>query len=197
MAKIIKIGSATNAPKLVGSFRTARKSTTNPFQNSNFEGNTLQFADIFEGFEPKSTSKLRMIASSVAGSMNKFRSCFAEPIVNFVKRVGGTISSAWDYALNTNVGDIPAIKAFSDFMNTPICMPDSITTYLDGIKAKISGSISALATSKYANLGKNISAKVDAMLAKINHKKISAALSVAELEEMWKAETALELGGAA
>ena len=214
MAKIIKIGSVTDTPKLAGSIKTVRKSTTNPFSNSNFEGNTLQFADIFEGFEPKSTSKLRMIASSVAGSMNKFKSSITEPIVNFVKRVSGGISSAWDYAVNTNikdipgikqvnnvlntpinlprVSDIPGLKQVNEILNTPICLPESITAPFAGLKAGIKGKIGAL-----TGLGKDVSSAIDVLKAKMGHKKISAETPVSELEAMWKDIIALNHSEAA
>ena len=58
MAKIIKVGSQSITPnKIANPFRTSRNSTTNPFKYSNFEGNTLQFADVFEGFESKKIGK--------------------------------------------------------------------------------------------------------------------------------------------
>ena len=85
--RINNVGLTPNQ-KCANPFKTSRNSTTNPFQNVNFEGNTLQFADVFEGFQPKNTSKLKMITSSVAGSMTKLRNSITEPIVNFVKRIG-------------------------------------------------------------------------------------------------------------
>lgn len=105
MAKIIKIGSQNLTPnKIANPFKTSRTSTTNPFKYNNFEGNTLPFevaADVFQGTKAKSADKLRMIASSVTGSMNKMRSSITEPIVNFVNKVRGGISNAWDYAKST------------------------------------------------------------------------------------------------
>ena len=58
--RINNVGLTPNQ-KCANPFKTSRNSTTNPFQNVNFEGNTLQFADVFEGFQPKNTSKLKMI----------------------------------------------------------------------------------------------------------------------------------------
>ena len=83
MAKIIKVGSQTITPnKIANPFKTTRTSTTNPFKYNNFEGNTLQFADVFEGFKPSfkaaPVNKMRMIASSVTGSMNKIKSSIPE-----------------------------------------------------------------------------------------------------------------------
>lgn len=108
MAKIIKVGSQnptfTSQNKKASFIHTQRNSNemTNPFKFTNFEGNTLQFADVFEGFKPSfKASKLRMVAASVTGSMNKMKSSF-EPIVNFVNRVTGYASSAWNYAKNTS-----------------------------------------------------------------------------------------------
>ena len=63
MAKIIKIGSmnTTLTSKTANLAKTSRQGNiTNPFKFSNFEGNTLQFADVFEGFEPKKQNKLKI-----------------------------------------------------------------------------------------------------------------------------------------
>lgn len=199
MAKIIKVGSQNLTPKIANPFKTSRNSTTNPFKYSNFEGNTLKFADVFEGFEPKQTSKLKMIASSVAGSMNKMRSSIAEPIVNFVNRIRGGVASAWDYAKNTNISDVAGIKNIADAMN--------------GIGNGISGKVSAL-NENFALIGKNISSKMDflnkdvtdlgkemaakwsALIKKHSHRIDPATTSVAEIEQMWKDEIAL-MGGVA
>ena len=106
MAEIDKVTGFNQGQKIANPFKTSRSmSTPNPFKYSNFEGNTLPFADVFEGFENKNVSKVRMISSSVMGSMTKFRSSITEPIVNFVNRIGAGISSAWDYAKNTTVTD--------------------------------------------------------------------------------------------
>lgn len=203
MAKIIKVGSQNLTPKIANPFKTSRNSTTNPFKYSNFEGNTLQFADVFEGFEPKHTNKLKMIASSVAGSMNKMRNGIAEPIINFVNRVRGGISNAWDYAKNTNVSEVAGIKIISAAMND----------LGNGISNGISNRLSAL-NENVSNLGKGISSKFDflnrdvmdlgkdmaakwANLVKQHSHHINPeTTSVAEIEQMWKDEIAL-LGGAA
>ena len=75
MAKIDKVSGFNLGQKIANPFKTSRSmSTPNPCKYSNFEGNTLPFADVFEGFENKNVSKIRMISSSVMGSMTKFRS---------------------------------------------------------------------------------------------------------------------------
>ena len=148
MAKIIKVGSQNLTPtKIANSFKTSRNSTTNPFKFSNFEGNTLQFADVFEGFEPKQTSKLRMIASSVTGSMSKMRSSIAEPIVNFVNRVRGGISSAWTYAKNTPMSEVPGFKQVNEVLNTPI----NLNINMPGM-ARISGAWTSMKDGFYSGM---------------------------------------------
>ncbi|GEM_PF-1724295 len=212
MAKIIKIASTTT-PRNANPFRTSRSVATNPFKYSNFEGNTLQFADVFEGFEPKNISKLKMIAASVTGTMNKIKSGF-EPIVNFVNRVRGGISSAWDYAKNTSVTDLPGMRTFSRVMNTPVTdlpgiktinrvmntpieinLLSGITDSLSGIKTGISGRISSI-NDNVTTFGKELSDKWTALVSKIQGSRISSDLTVNELEELWKKEIELEVGGA-
>ena len=140
MAKIIKVGSQNPTftsfkARKASSIQTHRNSNeaTNPFKFTNFEGNTLQFADVFEGFKPKSTSKLRMIASSAAGSMNKIKSSIAEPIIAFVNRV-------WDYAKNTNISDVPGIKQTKEFLLAERHLPEfhglssHLTMLKEGVK---------------------------------------------------------------
>ena len=190
MAKIIKVTSTTVTPK-VNLFRTSRNSATNPFKYSNFEGNTLQFADVFEGFEPKNTNRIKMIAASVAGSMNKIRTGF-EPIVNFVKRVSGGISDAWTYAKNTNISDIPAVKTFNDFMNRPIELKfvDDISSSISGIKVGISDKVGVL-NSEITNLCKGLGDKWNTLISKVQVKKINSDMTVSELETLWKEEIAL------
>ena len=230
MAKIIKVGSQnptftsqkTKQTKKSNPIHTHRNSNeaTNPFKFTNFEGNTLQFADVFEGFTPKSTSKLRMIASSAAGTMNKIKSGF-EPIVNFVNRVREGISSAWNYAKNTNISDVPLIKATAkagavafkatgDFLNTPLPMPSfkghlpSIKEHLPSFKGLsdsmtnigngIANGIEFLNTD-ITDITKGLTDKWTNMISKIHTRKISADMPVAELEQLWRNE--IELGGVA
>lgn len=143
MAKINNVG-LNLGQKIANPFKTSRNSTTNPFKYSNFEGNTLQFADVFEGFEPqKNTSKLKMISSSVAGSMTKLTSLLPESIVNFVNRVRDGISNAWNYAKNTNISDVKGIKAINNVMNADIMdigkgISSSISNMGKGISDKMS-----------------------------------------------------------
>lgn len=132
MAKIIKVASSTITPRNAAQFKTSRNSATNPFQYQNFEGNTLDvsaFADVFESSAIKETSKMKIIAASVAGSMHKIVSGITEPIINFVNRVKDLISSGWEYAKNTNVtehgslgGLTDGLEAVGAIMNKPISL---------------------------------------------------------------------------
>ena len=197
MAKIIKVAPATHTPSVANPFRTSRNSTTNPFKYSNFEGNTLQFADVFEGFEPKKVNKLKMIASSVAGSMNKIKSSITEPIAQFVGRVRSGISSAWDYAKNTNISDIGEVKAINNIMNTPIEIPaiSAIGNSISGMKEKIASGIGSIGHN-ILGLGDDINQRWSMVVSRFNSDKISSDMSVSELEGLWKAEiAACEAGG--
>ena len=191
MAKIIKITPAINAPKTANPFKNLHSTTTNPFKYSNFEGNTLQFADVFEGFEPKKYNKLRMIATSVAGSMHKIKTGITEPIVAFARKVKTNIVSAWDYAKNTNVSDLAAVKKFNDIMNTQIEIPGvkALETSIESMKTKVSAKIEAM-QNNVIGFGKDITTKWNTMIEKIQPKKITADMPVSELESMWRAEIA-------
>ena len=116
--------------KIVNPFKTTRNSaSTNPFKYSNFEGNTLQFADVFEGFEPKHVSKLKMITSSVIGSMTKLSNSITEPIVHFVNRIRSGIAYAWDYANNTKVTEFGTFKPLTDTIHSATgCINDILNT---------------------------------------------------------------------
>lgn len=129
MSKISKID-LNLGQKIVNPFKTTRSSaSTNPFKYSNFEGNTLQFADVFEGFEPQKISKLKMITSSVIGSMTKLSNSITEPIVHFVNRIVGGISHAWDYAKNTNVTEFGTLKPLTDTIHSASeCINDILNT---------------------------------------------------------------------
>ena len=196
MAKIIKVASSTSTPRIANQFKTSRTSTTNPFKYQNFEGNTLDisaFADVFESSAVKETSKMKLIAASVAGSMHKMVSGITEPIINFVNRIRSGISSAWDYARNTSVSDIAAFKGisdglhgFSEFMNKPIELPGSkaVGSAINGIKSHI-----GTMNENVLDLGKDIRSKWSALISRIHSgSKISADMSVAELESLWRAE---------
>ena len=209
MAKINNVG-LNLGQKIANPFKTSRNSTTNPFKYSNFEGNTLQFADVFEGFEPKKTSKLKMITSSVAGSMTKLRSSITEPIVNFVKRIGEGLSNAWTYAKNKNVSDLAGVKAINEVMSTDIVdigkgLSNSISDLGKGISEKmsflntdvsdigkgISKKMSFLNTD-VTDIGKGLAGKWNALISKVHSgNKITKDTSVEDLKAMWQNEIKL------
>ena len=186
MAKIIKVSPAVTPKRGISQIKTSRSTTTNPFKYSNFEGNTLQFADVFDGFEPKNVNKLKLIASSVAGSMNKLRTGITEPIKVFANKVKNGVCSAWNYATNTNFSDLPGIKGISEKFNA----------IGEGISGKISGindGIKSVGKKMYdkteflhtdiTDIGKMMSTKWNELVEKcsISNSKISANLSVSEL----------------
>lgn len=176
--------------KSVNPFKTSRNSTTNPFQNVSFEGNTLLSADVFEAFEPKKVSKLKMISSSVAGSMNKIRSSITEPIVNFVNRIREGVSSAWDYAKNKEV-TIPGMKAISETLNKEIKMPKKISDSISNMNKQITDRISCFSEG-ISGFGNNVSERWHSLINSVHSnnemKKISKDTPVEELEVMLKAE---------
>lgn len=209
MAKIIKVGSQNITPnKIANPFRTSRNSTTNPFKYNNFEGTTLPFelaADVFEGFKPQSTNKLRMIASSVAGSMTRMKNGITEPIVNFVRRVGSGISQAWTYAKETPFSQVYGIRHINS----------AVASMGSKISGKISDGISGMnsvrenISSRIGYFGKDINevgqdiigfgrdmrAQWDSIIAKIPSKtRYTASTPVSELESAWKEIIALEGG---
>ena len=178
--------------KNVNPFRTSRNSTTNPFQNVSFEGRTLdlEFADVFEA---KKVSKMKMISSSVAGSMNKIRSSIAEPIVNFVNRVREGVSNAWNYAKSTNISDVAGIKNISEALSN-INMPNmnigkNISESMSNIGKSISDKMSSLNTD-VTEIGKGLSDKWCSLISRVNihHNKITKDTSVKELRSMWQNE---------
>ena len=190
MPNINKIG-FNPGQKIANPFKTSRKSS-NPFEFSNFEGNTLPFADVFEGFENKTVnnSKLKMITSSVAGSMTKLRSSITEPIVNFVNRVRNGISNAWDYAKNTNISDLAGMKVLNDVMqNDSADIGKGLTSSLSGMGKGISEKMSFLNTD-VSEIGKGLSTKWNELISKIHTNKINKDTSVNELKAMWEAEIA-------
>ena len=206
--RINNVGITPNQ-KIANPFKTSRNSTTNPFQNVNFEGNTLQFADVFEGFQPKNTSKLKMITSSVAGSMTKFRNSITEPIVNFVKRIGEGLSNAWTYAKNTNVSDLAGVKAINNAMSTDIVdigkgISNSISGFGKGISEKLNTDISdigkglskkmAFLNTDVTDIGKSLglAEKWNSLISKIHSgNKITKDTSVEDLKAMWENEIKL------
>lgn len=200
MAKIIKVGSQnptfTSQTKKASSIQTHRNSNeaTNPFKFTNFEGNTLQFADVFEGFKPNfktsPANKMRMIASSAAGSMTKVKSNIIEPIVAFVNRVSdyvsGKCSRAWDYAVNTNISDIPGLRQTKEFLLAERHLPASmqpITTRMTSMKEEISSRISDMNRSML-DMGKEMTAKWSGIVSNVSFhgRQKYSNMSVAELE---------------
>ena len=197
MSKIQKID-LNLSNKIINPFKTSRKSSSNPFKYQDFEGNTLDvsaFADVFEGSK-SNTSKLKLITSSVMGSMTKLHRSITEPIVNFVKRIGSTISGAWEYAKNTNVSDFGTFKPITDFMNTDIAdigrgightISEGISflnTDISVIGKGISGKISSL-NCELTDIGKNLSSSWTELVNSINPHKSLKDKSVAELKAMW------------
>lgn len=206
MAKIIKVGSQsptfTSAKtKKASPIHTHRNSNeaTNPFKFTNFEGNTLQFADVFEGFKPQSTSKMRMIASSVAGSMSKVKSIIPESIINFVNRVRASVSNVWDYAKNTNISDIPGLKQTKEFLLAERHLPEiNVLPNIDAIKEGIASHIEFLnrdALEVARDMRAGVSAKWNGLISNISFqgRQKYSNMSVAELETLLSA--ALAEGG--
>ncbi len=205
MAKIDKVSGFNLGQKIANPFKTSRSmSTPNPFKYSNFEGNTLPFADVFEGFENKNVSKMRMISSSVVGSMNKFRSSITEPIVNFVNRIGAGISNAWNYAKNTNVSDLVNFEGINNVMKMDVKdIGKGISNSISEMNRNISDKMPKFSmpsismpsmpswnvSSSISGLGKGLSDRWSNLVSKINiphHEKISSDMPVCELEARWK-----------
>ena len=220
MAKIIKVGSQnpTFTSLKASSMQTRRNSneSTNPFKFTNFEGKTLpiEYADVFEGFKPQSSNKLRMIASSVTGSMNKMRSGLSESVINFVNRIRGGltntcagVSNAWKYAASTNfstamsdavsaIKDNSQLQQINEVLNTPIHIPaiDALSDRMASLRGGISSRMEFLNTD-VTDIGRAMADKWTVLLSKVKSNKISADTPVCELREMWIKE--IELGGAA
>lgn len=202
MAKIDKVTGFNLGQKIANPFKTSRSmSTPNPFKYSNFEGNTLPFADVFEGFENKNVSKMRMISSSVMGSMTKLRSSITEPIVNFVNRIGENLSNAWNYAKNTNVSDLAPIKSINNVMQMDVKdLGKGISSSISNMGRNLSEKMPSINMpslhigSNISGIGKNLSDKWSNMISKINiphHNRISSDMPVCELKSMWENEIAL------
>ena len=211
MAEINKVGLSISR-KIANPFKTSRSmSTPNPFKYSNFEGNTLPFADVFEGFEQKNITngKMRMISASVAGSINKIKSLLPESIVNFVNRVRENVSNAWSYAKNTNISDVKGFRTINSIMNTDIVdlgkgLSHSVSNIGKGISEKMSflntdiadigkgiSNRMSLLNNDVTEIGKGLSDKWHSLISSVNHKRINKDTSVAELKSMWLDEIAL------
>ena len=187
--------------KIANPFKTTRKSTTNPFKYNDFEGNAIDpliCADVLVSFKGKE-SKLKMISSSVIGSMVKLRNNITEPIANFVNRIKTGITTAWDSVHNSS-----GIKNISETLQTTGEKINSILNYdvgkgindsLSGIGKNISERISSI-TGDITGIGKELSAKWNNIIGKIQtNSKISSDLSVAELKDLWIKENELLLTG--
>ena len=186
MAKIIKVGSQnptfTSAKtKKASSIQTHRNSNeaTNPFKFTNFEGNTLQFADVFEGFKPSfkasSANKLRMIASTATGSMSKIKSLIPESIANFVHRI-----SDWAVAKKSELLAVPAIKKTNEILFTKHYMSDIISNAKEGINSRIE-----LMSANTIDLGNSIKTRWNDLVSNLSNigKSKYANMSVPELRE--------------
>ena len=144
---------------------------------------------------------MRMISSSVMGSMTKFRSSITEPIVNFVNRVTTGISNAWNYAKNTNVSDLTPIKNIHNVMQMDVIdLGKGISNSISNIGKNISEKMPSFNMpslhigSNILGIGKNLSDKWSNMISKINiphHNRISSDMPVCELKSMWENEIAL------
>ena len=184
--EISKIGLSSDR-KIINPFRTSRNSaSTNPFKYQDFEGNTIDplvCADVLVSFKSK-PSKLKMITSSVAGSMTKLHTSITEPIKNFVNRVRNGISGAWEFSKNTNISDLPGFKQINNVMKM------DIADIGKGISDSISKRLSVI-DSGITNFGKDINEKWAALVGRIHSKKINSDVPVDELRTMWEAEIAL------
>lgn len=196
----LNLGQKSNNP-----FKTSRNSTTNPFQNVSFEGNTLPYADVFvAGIESQKTNKLKMIVSSVVGSMTK-NSAF-ESVVNFVNRIGERISNAWTCVTNVankKLFTLPGEEACRKAMNTDIVdigkgianSASDLGKVLNKDALEVGKEISEKVAndlsnkmSIFANAGNGIHEKWNSLISnvKINHApKISKDMPVSELKERW------------
>ena len=192
MSKINNVG-LNLGQKIANPFKTSRNITTpNPFKYSNFEGNSLPFADVFDGFEPKIVNKLKMSTSSVAGSMTKMKSLLPESIVNFVNRVRGGISSAWNYAKNTNISDIAGIKNISEAWNNTMSMDvadigKGLSNSISGLGNSISNKMSFL-NKDVTDIGKGLADKWNSLISSVHHNKITKDTPVDDLKAMWEHE---------
>ena len=196
MAKIQKI-ELNLGQKIANPFKTTRKSTTNPFKYNDFEGNTLDvaaFADVFSGTSNRSISKLKMITTSVIGSMTKLRNSITEPVINFVNRVREGISTTWNNTIVNNEGlkNITdklhnAGDKISDILNYDVTK--GISDSLSGLGKSISEKLPSL--DGITGIGKDLSAKWTELIEKVHGKKISSDMPVAELKDLWLKENEL------
>ena len=177
--------------KVANPFKTTRKSTTNPFYSINFEGNTIDqliCADVLDSFKGKE-NKLKMITSSVMGSMTRLRNSITEPITNFVNRVKEDITTTWNKAIEKT-----GLKNISENLHTAGEKINSILKY--DVSKGLSDSISELGKTisekiNITGLGENLSTKWNDIIGKIHNKGIPSDLSVAEYRALWLKENEL------
>ena len=112
-------------------------------------------------------------------------------------QVATTIEAQKGNMLNMFLGFIPKnpLAAVSGGDMLPIIVFMGITDSLSGIKTGISGRISSI-NDNVTTFGKELSDKWTALVSKIQGSRISSDLTVNELEELWKKEIELEVGGA-
>ena len=124
--------------------------------------------------------------------MTKIRTGITEPIVNFVHRVSGGISNAWEYAKNTNITTFGSYKPITDVLNTDILelgkgITHSITDRISALNSDIIGIGKGLGDN-ITGLGKGIHENMAHLIDKLHGSKISKDASVAELRQLWIAE---------
>lgn len=186
MAKVNNVGLNLNQ-KIANPFKTSRTSTTNPFKNSDFEGDisfkgsTLVSAEIFEGYVNKKTNKLKMITSSVAGSMTKLRSFIPESITKFVNRVKTNAINLWNGTTNILNKDIVDIG--KDISNSVSGSISSMGNRMSNIKQDICNKLPSF--NNVTDMSKNLFAKWTNKLNSLQRIKITKDTSVSELKEMW------------
>ena len=183
--------------KIANPFKTTRKSTTNPFKYNDFEGNAIDpliCADVLVSFKGKE-NKLKMITSSVIGSMTRLKNSITEPIAHFVNRVKEGITTTWNTAVEkvglNNLKE--SIHATGEKINGILSydVGKGISDSLSGIGKTISDRISAI-NGDITGIGKDLSAKWNNLIGKIHTgNKISTDLSVAELKDLWIKENEL------
>lgn len=167
--------------KVANPFKTTRKSTTNPFYSINFEGNTIDpliCADVLDSFKGKE-NKLKMITSSVIGSMEKLKNSITEPITHFVNRV----KEGWNVAVE-KLG----IENIKENIHTTGEKINSILSY--DVGKGISDSITNI-KEDITGIGKDLITKWTDLIGKIHEDKIPSGLSVAEYRDLWIKENEL------
>ena len=185
--------------KIANPFKTTRKSSTNPFKYNDFEGNAIDpliCADVLVSFKGKE-SKLKMITSSVIGSMTRLKNSITEPIAHFVSRVKEGITTTWNTAVEkvglNNIKE--SIHTTGEKINSILSydVGKGISDSLSGIGKNISEHLSSI-SGDITGIGKDLSSKWNTLIGKVqvNHK-ISSDLSVAELKDLWIKENELLL----